>query len=143
MRYGMLADALLVVHGAFVVFVVLGGALVLLRPRVAWLHLPAVVWGVGIEWTGAICPLTPLEQWLRVRAGAGGYEGTFIEHYIWPLLYPAALTRSDQLLLGAVALAINAAAYGWLWRRRRSGAPQVDTARAGSSAPRRDRQPVQ
>lgn len=120
MPYQMLADALLVVHAAFVVFVVLGGVLVWLRPRAAWLHVPAVVWGVGIEWTGAICPLTPLEQWLRARAGVGGYEGTFIEHYVWPLLYPAALTRSDQVVLGAVALVINAAAYGWLWRRRRS-----------------------
>ena len=120
MPYQMLADALVAVHAAFVVFVVLGGVLVWLRPRAAWLHLPAVVWGVGIEWTGAICPLTPLEQWLRARAGVGGYEGTFIEQYVWPLLYPAALTRSDQVVLGAVALVINAAAYGWLWRRRRS-----------------------
>ena len=122
MPYQILADALLVVHAAFVVFVVLGGGLVYLRPRAAWLHLPAVVWGVGIEWSGAICPLTPLEQWLRVQAGAGGYEGTFIEHYVWPLLYPTALTRSDQLVLGALALAVNAAAYVWLWRRRQAGA---------------------
>ena len=122
MPYVILADALLVIHAVFVVFVVLGGALVWLRPRAAWLHLPAVVWGVGIEWTGAICPLTPLEQWLRLRAGVGTYEGTFIEQYVWPLLYPAALTRTDQWVLGAVALAINVAAYGWLWRRRRLGA---------------------
>ena len=133
MPYQILADALLVVHGAFVVFVVAGGALVRWFPRVAWLHLPAVAWGVGIEWSGAICPLTPLEQWLRARAGVGSYEGTFLGQYLWPLLYPAALTRSDQLVLGAVALAINAAAYGWLWRRRRAGARQVDPAHAGSA----------
>ncbi|MCE2513932.1 MAG: DUF2784 domain-containing protein [Acidobacteria bacterium] len=128
MSYGILADAVLVAHVAFVGFVVLGGLLVRFRPCAIWLHLPAVVWGVGIEWSGAICPLTPLEQWLRARAGVGGYEGTFIEHYLWPLLYPAALTRSDQMVLGALALAINAAAYGWLWlrvrsRRRPTGGP--------------------
>lgn len=116
MPYQALADTLLVAHAAFVAFVVLGGVLVRFRPRAAWLHVPAVLWGVGIEWSGAICPLTPLEQWLRARAGFGGYEGSFIEHYVWPLLYPSALTRSDQLVLGAVALAINAAAYAWLWR---------------------------
>ena len=121
MAYRTLADVLLVAHAAFVVFVVLGGALVRLRPRAAWLHLPAVLWGVGIQWSGAICPLTPLEQWLRARSGAGSYEGSFVEHYVWPLLYPDALTRSDQVVLGAIALAINAAAYGWLWRRRRPG----------------------
>ena len=121
MPYQILADALLVVHAGFVVFVVLGGALVWLRPRAAWLHVPAVIWGVGIEWSGAICPLTPLEQWLRLQAGAGGYEGTFIAHYVWPLLYPTALTRSDQLVLGALALAVNAVAYGWLWHRRQAG----------------------
>ena len=136
MPYRILADAVLVAHAAFVAFVVLGGVLVRFRPRAAWLHLPAVVWGIGIEWSGAICPLTPLEQWLRARAGIGGYEGTFIEHYVWPLLYPAALTRSDQVVLGAVALAVNAAAYWWLWLRLRSCA-------VGRSHPRRERGPVE
>ena len=136
MPYRILADAVLVAHAAFVAFVVLGGVLVCFRPRAAWLHLPAVVWGIGIEWSGAICPLTPLEQWLRARAGIGGYEGTFIEHYVWPLLYPAALTRSDQVVLGAVALAVNAVAYWWLWLRLRSCA-------VGRSHPRRERGPVE
>ena len=82
-------------------------------PRLAWIHLPAVAWGVGIELTGAICPLTPLELWLRIEAGAAGYEGDFIAHYLLPVLYPAGLTRQAQLALGALACGINAAAYGW------------------------------
>lgn len=124
MGYGLLANAVAVAHLAFVGFVVLGGLVVWHAPRAAWLHLPAVVWGVAIEWSGAICPLTPLEQGLRLRAGAAGYEGDFIERYLWPVLYPTALTRADQLALGGLALAINVAVYWWLWRRRRrAGAP--------------------
>ena len=124
MGYGLLADAVAVAHLAFVGFVVLGGLVVWRAPRAAWLHLPAVVWGVAIEWSGAICPLTPLEQGLLLRAGAAGYEGDFIERYLWPGLYPTALTRADQLALGGLALAINVAVYWWLWRRRRrAGAP--------------------
>ncbi len=119
MGYGILADVVVVLHVGFVGFVVLGGLVVWRAPRVAWLHLPAVIWGVAIEWSGAICPLTPLEQWLRMRAGTAGYDGDFIEHYVWPVLYPTALTRTDQLWLGGFALAINLAVYVWLWRRQR------------------------
>ena len=107
----------------FVLFVVLGGLLVLRWPWAAVLHVPAAVWGVLIELTGWVCPLTPLEQSLRLRAGEQGYSGSFIEHYVLPLLYPSALTRTIQVGLGAVVIAVNLGIYGYLLRRRRSLRP--------------------
>ena len=103
MSWSLLADAVLVVHGLFIVFVVLGGLLVLRWPKLAWLHLPAVVWGVWIEWSGGICPLTPLEQRLRIAAGEAGYAGGFIEHYLTAAIYPEGLTCELQVALGAGA----------------------------------------
>jgi len=110
--YRALADLVLVVHLTFVLFVVLGGLLVLRWPRAAWLHVPAAIWGVLIEYTGWICPLTPLENSFRTRGGEMGYSGGFIEHYIQPLLYPAGLTRSTQVVLGSLVLVLNLFAYG-------------------------------
>lgn len=117
MLYGLLADLVLFLHLAFVLFVVLGGLLVLRWPRIIWLHLPAAVWGAAVEFAGWLCPLTPLETWLRTKAGGEGYQGDFIEHYLMPILYPIGLTRVNQLVLGLVVVAVNAAVYGWLWRR--------------------------
>jgi len=117
--YRALADLVLVFHLAFVLFVVLGGLLVLRWPRVAWLHVPAAVWGVLIEYTGWICPLTPLENSFRARGGEAGYSGGFIEHYIQPLLYPAGLTRSTQVVLGSLALVLNLTAYAIVVSRMR------------------------
>ena len=94
-----MADLVVVVHFLFVLFVVLGGLLVLRWPRVAYFHVPAAVWGAAIELGGWICPLTPLENSLRQQAGGTGYSGGFIEHYILPVLYPSALTRDIQLPL--------------------------------------------
>ena len=119
MIYRALADLVLVFHLAFVLFVVLGGLLVLRWPRVAWLHVPAAVWGVLIEYTGWICPLTPLENSFRARGGEAGYSGGFIEHYIQPLLYPAGLTRSTQVVLGSLALVLNLTAYAIVVSRMR------------------------
>ena len=116
--YSLLADLLLLVHGAFVLFVVAGGLLVLRWPRVAWLHLPAALWGAGIEFTGRICPLTPLEKTWRRAAGEAGYQGGFIEHYVTAALYPAGLTRTIQLALGVIVLGLNGWVYWTLWRRR-------------------------
>ena len=122
MIYRALADLVLVVHLAFVLFVVLGGLLVLKWPRLAWLHVPAAVWGVLIEYKGWICPLTPLENSFRARGGGAGYSGGFIEHYIQPLLYPAGLTRGTQIVFGSLALLVNLTAYGVvIARRSRSG----------------------
>jgi len=116
--YRALADLVLVVPLAFVLFVVLGGLLVLRWPRLAWLHVPAAVWGVLIEYTGWICPLTPLENSLRERGGGAGYSGGFIEHYIQSVLYPAGLTRGTQIVLGSLALLVNLTAYGVVVARR-------------------------
>ena len=122
MIYRALADLVLAVHLAFVLFVVLGGLLVLKWPRLAWLHIPAAIWGVLIEYTGWICPLTPLENSFRVRGGDAGFSGGFIEYYIQPVLYPAGLTRGTQIVLGSLALLVNLTAYGVaVARRRRSG----------------------
>jgi hypothetical protein len=120
MPYRLLADLVLTLHLLFVLFVVLGGLLALRWPRVAWLHLPAAVWGALIEFAGWICPLTPLEKWLRGLAGEGGYRGGFIEHYMLPVLYPAGLTRGVQLGFGVLVVALNVAVYWYVLRR---GAP--------------------
>lgn len=118
MGYRIAADLVVVVHALFVSFVVLGGLLVLRWPRLAWLHVPAAVWGVWIEWSGRICPLTPLENRLRRLGGAHGYEGGFVEHYVIPVLYPEALTPQIQWLLGGLVLGVNGVLYGLLWLRR-------------------------
>lgn len=116
-----LAALVVAIHVAFVWFVVAGAWLALRWPRVIWLHIPAVVWAVWIEWTGRICPLTPLENDLRARAGLARYEGDFIARWVFPLLYPDGLTREVQVALGAAALVLNAGIYAWLLSRRRRG----------------------
>jgi len=116
--YRAVADLVLVAHLAFVIFVVPGGLLVLRWRRLAWLHVPAAVWGVLIEYTGWICPLTPLENSLRERGGGAGYSGGFLEHYIQPVLYPAGLTRGTQIVLGSLVLLVNLTAYGVVVARR-------------------------
>jgi hypothetical protein len=130
----LLANLVLAAHAAFIAFVALGGLLVARWPKLAWLHLPAVAWGAGISFVGAICPLTPLENALRDAAGSGGYAGGFIEHYLLAFIYPDGLTRGVQIGLGTAALAVNAAAYAWAWRRRavRRGAASDAAARYGS-----------
>jgi hypothetical protein len=114
----LLADGIVLLHLAFVVFVVAGGLLVARWPRLAWAHVPAVIWGAAIEFAGGICPLTPLENALRRRGGAAGYAGGFVEHTIVPVLYPAALGREAQWGLGAGVLLVNAAVYGGVIVRR-------------------------
>lgn len=123
MLAGLAADALVVVHLAFIVFVVLGGLLALRWPRTAWAHLPALAWGAWVEFAGWHCPLTPLEQALRDRAGERAYSGGFVEHYLLPLLYPETWTPRLGVVLGIFVLVVNAGVYGLvLWRRRtRSG----------------------
>ena len=121
MIWRVLADAVLILHLLFVIFVVLGGWLVAWRPKLIWAHLPVLAWGIWIEFSGAICPLTPLENSLRIRGGEAGYEGGFIEHYLTSFIYPDGLTRNTQFVLGGILIAINLAAYGmlWYWRRRK------------------------
>ena len=114
--YIFLADLVVVIHLAFVVFVLCGGLLALRWRRLAWMHLPAAVWGAVVEFAGWICPLTPLEHWLRVQGGETLHNSDFIARYLLPLLYPADLTRDLQFLLGTIVIALNAIVYGWLWR---------------------------
>lgn len=118
MLYTLLADLVLLLHLAFVVFAVAGSVAVMRWPKLAWLHIPALLWAVWIEWSGGICPLTPLENLLRQAAGQAGYSGGFIEQYLLAVLYPAGLTRELQWWLGGIVLAINLAGYGWLLLRR-------------------------
>ena len=119
MVFRILADATLVLHVAFVGFVLLGGLLVLRRPRLAWAHVPAVLWAAWVELAGSVCPLTPLENWLREQGGEAAYGSGFVEHYLLPLLYPEALSREIQSGLGVVVLALNAAVYILALHRRR------------------------
>ena len=118
--YGLLADAVVLMHLAFVIFVTLGGLLVWKWHRLAWVHLPAVVWGVWIEWSGAICPLTPFENWFRARSGQQMYEGDFIQHYVLPVLYPSELTRGVQIGLGTLVLVIHVVVYWCVWKKIRT-----------------------
>jgi Protein of Unknown function (DUF2784) len=118
MFYRLLADCLVLVHLAFVVFVVAGGFLILWRPSLRWVHLPAAVWGALIEFTGWICPLTPWEQELRLKAGEVGYTGGFIEHYLLPILYPQGLTPRIQVALGLLVISVNVAIYAFVGLRR-------------------------
>jgi hypothetical protein len=119
MVYQGLAAAVLLLHLGFIVFVVAGAALVVRRPRLLPLHLAAVAWGIAVEVTGAACPLTALENRLRLLAGAAGYAGGFVDHYLVALIYPAGLTRGMQALLAAVVLALNAVLYARIVRARR------------------------
>lgn len=119
MLYLLLADAVLLLHLAFIVFVVFGVLLVWRFPRLAWLHLPAVIWAGLIELIGFTCPLTPLENQLLRLGGEAGYSGGFIEHYLLPLIYPLGLTREIQVWLGVLVIVINVVGYGLLQQRRK------------------------
>jgi hypothetical protein len=119
MWYQAGADAVLMIHFGFILFVLLGGFLAWKWPWVPWLHLPAALWGALIEFNGGICPLTPLENRLRRAAGGDGYPGSFIERYLLPVIYPAELTRDVQLLLGVLVITVNLGVYGLLWARRK------------------------
>lgn len=124
MVYRLLADGVVVLHLAFTVFVVAGGLLVARWPRVAALHLPAAAWGALIEFGGWICPLTPLENSLRMRGGQAGYAGGFVERYLLAVLYPDGLTREIQVALGVLVLAVNAGVYAWVFARRRTASAE-------------------
>lgn len=117
----LLADAVVLVHLTFVLFVVLGGLLVLHWRRAAWLHLPAVAWGFWVEVRGLVCPLTYLENYLRRQAGLAGYNAGFVEHYVIPVLYPAALDRDLQFFLAGLVVVANLIVYSMVFFHRRRG----------------------
>ncbi|MDR6711210.1 hypothetical protein J2W83_000800 [Pseudomonas hunanensis] len=120
MLYRLTADALVLLHLAFILLVLFGGLLMLKWRPALLVHLPAVAWGIAVEWLHLDCPLTAWENRMRAAAGDAGYPGGFIEHYVWPLIYPAGLTAQIQLQLGLIVLLLNLALYGYaLWRWRR------------------------
>jgi hypothetical protein len=119
MLFRLLADATVVLHLLFVAFVVGGGVLVLRWRRVAWVHLPAAAWGAWIEFAGWICPLTPLENWLRTQGGEATYTTSFVERYLLPVLYPTSLSREMQCGLGALVLLVNGIVYAVIVRSRK------------------------
>jgi Protein of Unknown function (DUF2784) len=121
MSYALLADVVVLLHLMFVLFVLMGGLLVLKWPWVVWLHVPAAIWGAVVEFSDWVCPLTPLENWLRALGGNVSYNSDFISQYLLPILYPRLMTRDLQLLLGTVVVLLNAAVYWWLWHRRVRG----------------------
>jgi Protein of Unknown function (DUF2784) len=116
--FRLLADVTVLLHLAFVLFVVLGGLLVVRWPRLAWVHLPSAAWGAWVEFAGWICPLTPLENWLRAQGGGAVYESGFLERYLVPVLYPVSLSRELQAVLGCLVVLVNAAVYWMILRRR-------------------------
>ena len=126
MIFQVLADLTVGVHFAFVLFVVFGGLLVIKRPAVAWLHVPAAAWGAWIEFAGWICPLTPLENRLRARGGEATYDASFVERYVMPILYPEALTREVQFVLGGLVVVVNVVVYAAAFTRRRRARAAVE-----------------
>lgn len=119
MIYRVAADFVLVTHFAFIVLVVAGGLLVFRYAWFVWIHLPAASWGAFVELSGRICPLTTLENYLRVRAGQEGYADSFVEHYILPVIYPAGLTRNIQLALAGLVIAVNVIIYATILLRKK------------------------
>jgi hypothetical protein len=116
MVYRWLADIVALVHAAFVAFVLVGGLLVVRWRRVMWAHVPAAIWGTVIEYTGWVCPLTPLENALTARAGQAGYAGGFIEHYVLRALYPRGWTPAVGWVLGTIVVCTNLLVYAYVWR---------------------------
>ena len=120
MLYRLAAEAVLLIHLAFILFALFGAAL---AARWRWIivaHLPAATWGLFVELTGRVCPLTYLENYLRIKAGLSGYTESFVEHYVLAIIYPVGLTREIQFVLAGVVLAVNIALYGWLYFRKRA-----------------------
>jgi hypothetical protein len=116
MLYHVGANAVAILHLTFILFVLLGGILLLRWPQLVWLHLPAAIWGVLIEFAGWYCPLTGLENWLLRRAGREGYTEGFVAHYIFKVIYPAGLTRPMEIAIGMAVLVLNVSVYAKLWR---------------------------
>jgi len=116
MLYSLAATSIAILHLAFIVFVLFGGLLVLRWPKVMYLHLPAAIWGVLIEFAGWWCPLTRWENHLLAQAGRAGYDGGFVAHYIMPIIYPAGLTRGLEIAIGAFVLILNLGIYVRVFR---------------------------
>jgi len=120
MLYRLAADAVLIVHLVFILFALLGAAIAVRWRWIPVVHLPVAAWGCFVELTGRICPLTYLENHLRIKAGLSGYTETFVEHYLLAIIYPAGLTREIQFALAAVVIVVNIVIYGWLFVHKRA-----------------------
>lgn len=121
--YSIIADIVVIIHFLFILFVVMGGVLVLRWPKLAWVHLPAVVWGALVELRGWICPLTPLENYFRDLAGKNVYSGDFIEKYLLPIIYPATITPFIQQILGTAVILFNVIIYHSIIKKYRTLKP--------------------
>ncbi len=121
MWYRILADTLVVVHLSFIAFVLVGGLFVLKWRYLSLAHIPAVLWAAWVEYQGWVCPLTPLENWFRQKAGLWEYEKSFIDYYLVPVLYPASLNREWQVVLGTIVILVNVTIYSWVWHRYKRG----------------------
>jgi len=119
MPYRLLADIIVMLHLAFIVFAVSGGILIFWWHKVIWIHIPAVIWAAWIELSGGICPLTYLENWLLGQSGLSGYHGDFIANYIIPIVYPENLTREIQIALASIVIVVNVLVYGYVFVIRR------------------------
>jgi len=135
MSYRLLADLVVVFHFATVLFVVAGGALVVWRRRIAWIHLPVVAWVVFAECFHHICPLTFLENWLQVRGSGETYQGDFVAHYIMPVLYPDGLTDRMQIVLGVGVFVINVTLYLIAFRKKGNAPSQIPITGTGEMPP--------
>ncbi len=122
MIWRTVADCVLILHLSFILFVIIGGFLAIRWQGLAWIHLPAALWAAALEFGGWMCPLTPLENWLRLASGEAEYEGGFIEHYLLPIIYPEGLTSEIQYYLGIGVLLINGVAYILVWKNWGKGA---------------------
>ena len=126
MGYQLAADLTLVLHLFFIIFVLFGGLLCLQRTAWAWLHLPAAMWGIWVEWAGWICPLTPMENYFRQLASGQEYSESFLEHYLLPLIYPGYLTVSLQWFFGTLVIVVNIFIYLYVYRKQRKRPARVD-----------------
>lgn len=123
-----MSELVVLFHFAFVLFVIGGGLIALKQPRSAWLHVPAAAWGALIEFAGWICPLTPLENWLRAQAGGSVYSSGFLEHYLMPIIYPGGLTEKRQMVLGGIVITLNLFVYALVMRKKKSASPTASAA---------------
>lgn len=126
MIFRLAADAVLLIHLAFILFALLGGAIAVRWRWIPVVHLPSAAWGFFVELTGRICPLTYLENYLRIKGGLSGYTESFVERYLLAIIYPAGLTREIQFALAAVVIIVNIAIYGWLFVRKRNSRARTE-----------------
>ena len=126
MGYRLAAELTLILHLLFIIFILFGGLLALRKRFWIWLHLPALLWGLWVEWAGWPFPLTPLENYFRQLASSPQYPESFIEHYLVSIIYPEQLTVSLQLVLGGILLIVNLLIYFYVLRNCNKHQCRVD-----------------